>query len=48
MPDNPEICCECREPTGRRWQEERDRLVTFDGKGPFCENCWAEIPADEK
>ncbi len=43
-----ELCCECDGETGRAGAGE-DSLYAGD-KGPYCENCWYDLPekfADE-
>ena len=49
-PGTRQLCVECDEPTGRC---EEDEIVTEDGHGPLCVECWhltdewkAENPVD--
>ncbi len=38
-----ERCCACDEPTGKAGAGD-DSLFQSDGSGPFCEDCWDDIP----
>ena len=38
-----EYCCICDNPTGRAGEGE-DSLFTDDGDGPYCWECWEELP----
>lgn len=41
-----EHCCECDAETGRAGRFE-DSLYAGD-KGPYCEECWEDIPEEER
>lgn len=43
-PGTRQLCSVCEQPTGRC---EDDTLSVGD-RGPFCEECWAEIPEAER
>jgi len=40
-----EYCCECGEATGRAGRGE-DSLFTDDGEGPYCAECWNNLPSN--
>ena len=38
-----ETCCECGLPTGRAGIHDDSLFATSDF-GPYCEDCWANVP----
>ena len=38
-----ETCCECGSPTGRAGIHD-DSLYATSDFGPYCEDCWADVP----
>ena len=42
-----EYCCECGDATGRAGRGD-DSLFTDDGEGPYCAECWDNIPSNAR
>ena len=40
-----EYCCDCGDATGRAGRGD-DSLYTDDGEGPYCAECWDNLPSN--